>query len=417
MKRVLSKIFLLFFGIIYMVSLFSIVRGEWASSHSTIEKFSEVVKSNPRNPKLWKNYAGFLLQDFRSTDNSAAVKAFLEAIALNPLDPANWDGLASAYLAVGDPAESEAALRAWLVAIPHSPDAAWRLGNFLIIEDRVQESFPYLKAAAEGDFRLQAPLFDVGWKLIADPQTILNKLIPSDPKVREAYLFFLLQTNRVGDAGKVWSIVRGNHNEQALNLGYIYLERLIAAGNGEVAATVWDGLLTDTGRVWAKPAGDLMTNGDFEAGLPNKGLDWKFFVEPGFQISLDDTTVQNGTHSLRVTFDGTANPEFYHVGQSVPVEPNRDYRFRAYLKSENITSDSGMHFSLILRDPPPGQNPELLTENRLGTSPWTLEQVDFRTGPATHFVDVRLRRLRSRKLNNLIQGSVWIDNVSIKLRP
>jgi tetratricopeptide (TPR) repeat protein len=417
MKRALSKIVLLVSGIIYAAALFSIVRGEWAFSHSTIEKFSEAVKSSPRNPKLWKNYASFLLHNFRSTDRSGAVNAFLEAIALNPLDPANWDGLASAYLEAGDPADSEAALRAWLVAIPRSPDAAWRLGNLLILEDRAQEAFPYLKAAGEEDPRLRTPLFDVAWKLLADPQTILNELIPSDPEVREAYLFFLLQTNRVGDAGKVWSLIRGNHTKQTLNLGYLFDEHLIMAGKGEEAASVWNDLLTDTVRAWAKPAGELMTNGDFEAGLPNRGLDWRFFLAPGFQIRLDGITAQNGTHSLRVSFDGTANPDFSQVSQDVPVEPNHAYQFHGYIKTENISSDSGLRFALILRDPPAGQNPVLLTENRLGTNPWTLEQVDFRTGPATHFVNVTLHRMRSSKLYNLIQGSVWIDNVSIKPRP
>lgn len=417
MKHSLSKIFLLVLGIIYTAALFSIVRGEWASNHSTVEKLNEAVKSNPRDPKLWKDYAGFLLHDFGNTGHSAAVNAFLEAIALNPLDPANWDGLASAYLEAGDPAKSEAALRAWLVAVPHSPQAAWRLGNLLILEDRAQEASPYLKAAAEGDPRMRAPLFDLAWKLLADPQTILNELIPSDPQVREEYLFFLLQTHRVVDAGKVWPLVRGNHDARALNLGYAYIDNLNAAGKGEEAATVWDGLLSETGRAWAKPPGDLVTNGDFEAGLPNRGLDWRFSLRPGFQVGLDNITAQNGTHSLQVTFDGTSNPDFGLVSQFVPVEPNRDYRFRGYIRTENITTDSGLRFALELKDPLPGRDRVLFTESKVGTEPWTLAQVDFRTGPTTHFVLVSLHRAASSKLDNLLRGTVWIDNVSLKPRP
>lgn len=56
---------------------------------------------------------------------------------------------------------------------------------------------------------------------------------------------------------------------------------------------------------------------------------------------------------------------------------------------------------MALADSTPGQNRELPTENRWGITPWTLEPVHVRTGPATHFVIVMLRHMRSRELNNL----------------
>lgn len=417
MRRLFSKFLILTCGLVYAAGLIKVVRGEWSATHSTIENYSTAAQSNPENPAVWTSYADYLLYDSRNSKFNAAANAYQQAITLNPLDPRNWDGLTTAYLQAGDTAKAEAALRGWFLAVPLSPDAAWRMGNFLVLQDRVKEALPYLKDAGQLSPPLRAPLFELAWKLLGDPEEILHELIPSDPKVREEYLLFLLQTKRVGNAWEVWRTDRNHHGGHSLGLGYFLIEELITADMGEEAANVWEDLLSDTGRTWTKPAGELMTNGDFEAGLPNQGLDWRISLLPGFQIALDDSMPQSGSHSLKVTFDGTSNPDFAHVTQAVPVEPNHDYRFRGYLKTDNITSDSGLRFELLLRDPTPGQGRELRTESRLGVNPWTQEQVDFRTGPSTHFVIVILRRLRSSTLNNMIKGSVWIDNLSLSLQP
>jgi hypothetical protein len=57
----------------------------------------------------------------------------------------------------------------------------------------------------------------------------------------------------------------------------------------------------------------------------------------------------------------------------------------------------------------------VLTPNETGTLPWTLEQVDFTTGPQTHLILIRLARRPSGRLDNKLRGTVWIDDVSIVL--
>jgi hypothetical protein len=55
----------------------------------------------------------------------------------------------------------------------------------------------------------------------------------------------------------------------------------------------------------------------------------------------------------------------------------------------------------------------VLTPNETGTLPWTLEQSDFTTGPKTHMLAIRLVRKPSQRLDNLLSGTVWIDDVSL----
>ena len=100
----------------------------------------------------------------------------------------------------------------------------------------------------------------------------------------------------------------------------------------------------------------------------------------------------------------------------VPVEPNRQYRFHGYLKTDHITTDNGLFFNMASLGAPREEAFSYSTENRVETLGGAREQLDFQTGPHTRVVIVHLRRSLSRKLNNLIQGKAWIDNLSLKLR-
>ena len=146
----------------------------------------------------------------------------------------------------------------------------------------------------------------------------------------------------------------------------------------------------------------------------NAGLDWRLTPSAGYQIALDAFLFQNGTRSLRVTFDGTVNPNFEGISQTIPVDPNRRYRFQAYLRADGITSDNGPFFRIGSRGAPPEETFTVTTPPRVQTMGWVREQLDFQTGPRTSLVIIQLRRLPSQKLNNLIQGKVWIDNLSVK---
>src|SRR6185295_6646898 len=88
--------------------------------------------------------------------------------------------------------EAESALRAALIAVPKSPRAAWRLANFLLQQGRQQESYPFFRAAAASDTTLLDPLYELGWKLLENPQRIYDELVPRDNDARVAYVNFLV---------------------------------------------------------------------------------------------------------------------------------------------------------------------------------------------------------------------------------
>jgi hypothetical protein len=53
-----------------------------------------------------------------------------------------------------------------------------------------------------------------------------------------------------------------------------------------------------------------------------------------------------------------------------------------------------------------------VTDGAVGTEPWTPVALDFRTGPQTHVLLLRLRRPASAVLTK-IEGTAWADDVSL----
>jgi hypothetical protein len=57
--------------------------------------------------------------------------------------------------------------------------------------------------------------------------------------------------------------------------------------------------------------------------------------------------------------------------------------------------------------------PQTLTPGLTGTHPWSLVDAELTTGPETRVLAIVLRRVPSRKFDNKLQGTVWVDDVSL----
>ena len=131
----------------------------------------------------------------------------------------------------------------------------------------------------------------------------------------------------------------------------------------------------------------------------------------GCELSFESAPASYGVRALRLDFAGGRNLGLTEPAQYVPVEPSRVYHFHAYMRTAEITTESGMRFSII--DPNHGNAVDAQTENFTGSHPWTTLDIDVTTGPETHFLLVRLLREDSRLFDNKLRGSVWIADVSL----
>ena len=149
-------------------------------------------------------------------------------------------------------------------------------------------------------------------------------------------------------------------------------------------------------------------NGGFEHDLLNGAFDWREDPVPGTAFSADRDVVHAGSRALRITFDGSANPDFRNLWEFVPVEPRTGYHFSAYLHVEGISTDSGIRFAVF-----DNAALQVLTPEFVGSHPWSLVEADVVTGPQSHLLMIALRRLPSWKFDNKLRGTVWVDDVSL----
>ena len=103
-----------------------------------------------------------------------------------------------------------------------------------------------------------------------------------------------------------------------------------------------------------------------------------------------------------------------HLRRNRRIHVQHGNRFAAHLRTDGITTDSGVRFAIFPRGT--GEK-AILTPNLIGTQPWALDETEFTTGPQTRLVEILLRRMPSQKFDNRIQGTVWVDDVSLTPAP
>ena len=115
---------------------------------------------------------------------------------------------------------------------------------------------------------------------------------------------------------------------------------------------------------------------------------------------------------MRMDFSVGRNEVFVGPYPFVPVDPNHAYLLQAYVRTQNITSDSGPRLQAV--DPLCPTCVNFLSDTTVGSSPWHLLTLKFLTGPKTQLIEVVVLRQLGRSFPAEITGSFWMDSVSLK---
>jgi len=151
---------------------------------------------------------------------------------------------------------------------------------------------------------------------------------------------------------------------------------------------------------------NLVVNGGFEEKILDGGFDWIYVAKPHVDVAIDTSEFHSGARSLSISFDGR-NPGDAGIYQFIPVKPNTEYKFTAAYRTEDILTASGPRFSI---SDAYSDISYLLTDDVMGTSPWRQQQSQFRTGPST---DLLLLRVARQPAAPLIKGKLWIDDLRL----
>ncbi len=134
----------------------------------------------------------------------------------------------------------------------------------------------------------------------------------------------------------------------------------------------------------------------------NGGFDWRFSSTEHAEARRDTGAAKDGLASWLVSFDGKENVDYSGLSHWLPVTKGRTYSLQFWMKTEGISTNEGMYVEVD------GQS----SEKQLGTTYWQQFTIPFTA--TSDLATVRLRRVPSKKFDNLLKGKVWLDAFNLK---
>ena len=367
----------------------------------------------PGNAAAWDSLGRLRQWDLANPDLPGAIADYQKAVRTDPRSAHYWMDLASAYEAAGDSARARDSFLRAKAAYPLSAEVAFYYGNFLLRRQEYTAAYQELRRAVRADRTLLPLAISRTWRSSEDVDQLLSQMLPPDAYAYLEALDFFASIHRAEPGLTVWERLLSLGQPIALSRTFPFFEELIHQDRGNDARRMWREAVVAAGLPYREPSDhSLIWNGDFGSDFGNGGLAWRWVPCPGISIDLDaHGRAPSGSRAVRLDFNGGNNFDLAAPLQYVPVEPGRSYHFHAYMRTREITTESGLRFSIA--DPNHPRLPNVLTENFTGSHEWTAVNADITTSPDTHFLVVRLLRRPSRLFDNKLSGSVWIGDVSL----
>ncbi len=328
-----------------------------------------------------------------------------------------WYALGSACDLANDTACADEAFERAVHFSPAIPRFQWGAANHDLVTDQTDKALTHFHRLLQLDPGYAWPSFRLCLRATGDAELVYHQVVlpGNDTNLKLTYVNFLSgEGNNVEAARQVWSEVLAAPSSFPITAVEPYLERLVNLGRGQDAKRAWQDL-ERVGVVPAPDSGDrnnLIYNGDFEQPPMNAGLDWRFGVTPYLSADFSDPGAYHGHRCVRLDFTVSRNEVYVGPYQFVPVEPGHAYGLQAYVRTQNITSDSGPRLQVV--DPVCPTCVNVLSDTTVGTTAWHPITLKFIAGPQTQLVDVLVLRPLGRSFPTGITGSVWLDAVSLK---
>lgn len=385
-----------------------------------IEGAQAAIRWDSDGPAYYFQLGLIYRDDLKYWDLVASRTNLERAVGLNPYNWQYWLELGRSYEISSLPQEAE---QAYLKAVELNPRFAayrWRLGNFYVRNQQIKKSIPQIQAALSLDPSYQEAALDLFSRIGLEREEI-EHLWPEDRASRLVLVKFLLQKARRkgSEEGldsfieKQWEKLLSGSYPMTVPEGDGYVRHLHQKGLYGQARTRWLQLATVNGlrdRNFEAES-NLIWNGEFENPMTRGSLDWRLSSGPGFLIIHTQDEGFDRTRCLRIDFQGTENLKFRNLVQKVIVEPNTTYDFSVQVRSQEISTEQGI-FLEIMDDRTGSQL--LRTKPILGTIPWSRYHGSFSVPAGSHLLTVRSRRKRSRRIDNSLRGTLWLDSISLR---
>jgi tetratricopeptide (TPR) repeat protein len=365
----------------------------------------------PGDADAWDRLGRFYLMSLYDPNIPLAVTDLEKAVKLDPLSDHYWMDLADAYDATGNQPKAQEAYDHAREVYPTSALVSWNYGNFLLREGKASEGYAEIQRAVRSDPTLLPLAMSRVWHATHDVNQLLAHVLPVSVDSYFGALDYFASIHQAQPGMVVWQKLIAFGTPLPLGRTFPFMDELIAEGDSDDARLVWNEAATSAGDTHlAVTSESLISDGSFQSGFPNGGLGWRWQPEIGMVIDFDAATPTGKGRSIRMDFSGGANAVVESPSQFVAVDPGHTYHFHAVMRTDEITTDSGMRFYV---SDAAHSGLDVKTDNLTGTHSWTNIDVDIPAGPQTHFLLVRVFRDASGLFDNKLSGSAWIADLSL----
>jgi len=383
-----------------------------ASSFDTPSQGRWLLALDADDPQLQYRLA----QLYKGIDPAESLRHLHRAAALSPYNRFYWSRLASACETLNDIECADRGRERLVELSPMVPSYHYDVAQIYLRTHHLDEALMEFRRLLQLDPTF-APAIWSSLQPLLGPDLIFQQLLVDSVSadIKIGYVDFLSDQGDDDEAYRIWNLTVENRLLFPFSSANPYLERLIAKQRIQEARSIWQDLerLGVVRQADMAESENLIFNGSFEHFPLNAGFDWRWPDQLTY-LSLDFSApgAYQGLHCLRVDFTVKRNDEYDPVYQIVPVLPNHAYRLEAYVRSEDITSDTGP--SLRIRDTKQPSFQDAVSESTVGTTTWHPLRLAFSTGAETQSVRVSIWRPRGRTFPTEISGTFWLDAVSLK---
>ncbi len=386
----------------------------WLARHrlesGNLASMTRGIALTPGDGAGWDRIGQLRQSDFANLNIPEAIVAYRKAVTVDPHSPHYWLDLATAYEVAGDNARAQDAYAHAESAAPVSAEVAFSYGNFLMRNGNYPEAYGELRQAVRSDPKLLPLALSRTWRALENVDQ-LNQILPVTSDAYLQAVNFFAWNQQMDPALVEWGHLMALGQSVSLASTFPFLDGLIREDRADDARRVWGEARAAAGMPSAAAGQSLIWNGDFKQDFANGGLGWRWSPVQGATIDFDSQPAPNGSRAVRLDFTGGRNINLGEPLQFIPVQPQTTYHFHAYIRTEAITTESGLRFSIL--DPNHPNAVGVLTDNLTGTHAWDTLDINVTTGAETHFLLVRLYRAPSRLFDNQLGGTVWIGGVSL----
>ena len=330
-----------------------------------------------------------------------------KALRRDPNDPNRWCGAGDRLLYVGQPAEAGYCYSRALALGPHIPPILMEAADFYFANHQVARALASMSRILADTSTYDDLIF--GWysKSEIPIAEILEHGLPRGPRAAQACLRDMMAANDPTGAMETWHWI-GAHGLGDDRLARQFVDYLFGKREYANAAHAWAEYLGPRRNGYLES--NWIFNGSFESALTESAFDWRIGAQDGVEAAEDARMAHSGSHSMRIQFEGKENLDYHGVAQTAFVKPGL-YRFEAYVRTEDLTTDKGVGFHIYDREL--SSRLDIRTEPLNGTHGWTKIERVIAIPRETKLLQIEVCRQPSLKFDNQVSGTAWIDSVSL----